>query len=64
MASDPRPAHLASLAAINRNLGRLGVAPLVDLDAAAALEVESLVEVVRSSGRYLAAVTRALEGAS
>ena len=58
----PRGALLGELAALNRNLARHGVAPLVDADGAEALGDEDLADAVKSTGRYLVTVARALEG--
>lgn len=64
--SDDRAAVLRRrLAALNRNLrARHGVAPLVDDDAAEALDLGQLEAVVHSTGAYLVTVARALEGYS
>jgi hypothetical protein len=53
---------LAQHAALARNLRRLGVLPLVDTDAAEALEVDDLRDAVRAEGRHLVTVSRALGG--
>jgi hypothetical protein len=54
-----------NLAALNRTLrARHGVAPLVDDDAAEALDLGQLGEAVRLTGKYLVTVARALEGYS
>ena len=62
MPDTPRGALLAELAALNRNLHRHGVAPLVDDEGAEALGDGDLAEAVRFTGHYLVTVGRALGG--
>jgi hypothetical protein len=61
---DPSPPTRAELlrhlGALNGNLARLRVAPLVDYDAGTALPDEELAEAVRLTGRYLVTTARAL----
>lgn len=53
---------LKELAAINKNLAKHGVEPLISLDAAAALMNDNLRKAVRASGDYLIDVAHKLAG--
>jgi hypothetical protein len=57
-----RAVYLDRLAALNANLGRLRVPPLIDPEATSALDDDDLAAVVRATGNYLARVARALAG--
>jgi hypothetical protein len=58
----PRAALLGELAALNRNLARLGASPLVDAEGAEALTDGQLADAVRLTGEHLLTLGRALGG--
>lgn len=53
---------LEDLAALNRSLRRLGVQPLVEIDAAEVMPVENLRQVVAATADQISTVTRQLRG--
>jgi hypothetical protein len=50
------------LTALNKNLAKLGVEPLITTEAGEALQLENLRKAVRTTGDYLVDVTHKLRG--